>query len=297
MKTSDYILEVGQHDVLCGRGAKANNNEGNKLFRQLIKEHKLRYIAAAKVDKPNVAREVVKIWRNKEPRGRFLMKVSTKMDGGDGNENELWYDIGDDKARMKASQCLREKTPDVLPYVKMMKKHDTMQDAMTLAAPIPNQFPSSIPTPNASIAGTDNPSLNPLSNGFLPITPTLRMNFPSLFLNYQQMSQQLASQEQKLAMANGEAPNFLGSGPFTNPTQLLLSSFQTQQQRLPANINLCTPTIPQLQPLLPNQFLSEANSSTATNQTKTAEADQEAKCKEKTKLMSKNSKESIALSA
>ena len=61
--SSDYIHEVGTHDVLCGRGAKANNNEGNKLFRQLVKQHKIRYIAAAKVDKPNVAREVVILWR------------------------------------------------------------------------------------------------------------------------------------------------------------------------------------------------------------------------------------------
>lgn len=204
--SNDYIHEVGSHDVLCGRGAKANNNEGNKLFRQLVKQHKLRYIAAAKVDKPNVAREVVKLWRALEPPGRFLMKVPLKLD--DVTNDDLWYDVGDDRARMKASQCLREKTPDVMPYVKMLKSHDSVQDALTLSTPtstsasapsntiqLPVNTPSTIPVPT-NVCSAANACLKTITSGFVPVTSAVGMNFPSYFLNYQNLGQRV-EQEQK----------------------------------------------------------------------------------------------------
>lgn len=273
MTTSCYVLEVGTHDVICGRGAKANNNDGNKLFRHLITQHKMRYISAAKVDKPNVAREVVKIWRNQEPPGRFLMKVPLKVDE---NKNEdLWYDVGDNKARMKASQCLREKTPDVMPYIKMLKNHNTMQEAS--AAPISistpcnaNQFPVGIPipsAPNTAVTGGESPAnacLNSIRNGFLPIAPSMDMNFQRYLLNYQQnINQQFVEQDQRSMQIPQKQPNeneentpdFFGStgslalpntsshmsyDPALNSTQVILSTFQTQhhQQQLPTNTNM-----------------------------------------------------------
>jgi len=276
MATSCYILEVGTHDVICGRGAKANNNDGNKLFRHLITQHKMRYISAAKVDKPNVAREVVKIWRNQEPPGRFLMKVPLKVD--ENKTEDLWYDVGDDKARMKASQCLREKTPDVMPYIKMLKSHNTMQEA--LAAPISistpcnaNQFPIGIPdlsAPNTAVTGGASPAnacLNPI-NGFLPIAPSMGMNFQRYLLNYQQnmnQNQQFVEQDQRsmqipqkqpneneentpdffgltgsLALPNTSVSSHMSNNPALNATQVILSTFQTQhhQQQLPTNTNM-----------------------------------------------------------
>jgi len=293
--SSDYIHEVGTHDVLCGRGAKANNNEGNKLFRQLVKQHKIRYIAAAKVDKPNVAREVVKLWRALVPPGRFLMKVPLKMDDVDRND-ELWYDVGDDRARMKASQCLREKTPDVMPYVKMLKSHNNVQNALTLSTPASasepsntNQLPvnaptsSTIPAPVAADASAANACLN-IGNGFLPLAhPAMGMNFPSYLLNYQNLGQ-LMEREQKIqkeAIANGETnvPHFLGAGPLAlsnvclsnmannaNATQVILNSFYNQQ--LPASMNNCTQTIPQLHP-----FTTQNNSEVGLSTTTTRQVD------------------------
>jgi len=70
---------------------------------------------ANKVDKPNVAKEVVHIWRNLTPPGRFLKLISNSEGSGS------WYDVGDAKAREKASQCLRERTPDVQPFVNSLK--------------------------------------------------------------------------------------------------------------------------------------------------------------------------------
>lgn len=106
----------GMNDVMCGRGGGTNNHIGNIRFRQLVNEHKLRYLAATKVEKPKVAMEVVQMWRALNPPGRFL----TKTDPSQGDDS-LWHDVGDKKAREKASQCLRERTPDVLPFVKQLQ--------------------------------------------------------------------------------------------------------------------------------------------------------------------------------
>jgi hypothetical protein len=73
---------------------------------------------APKSEKPNVARQVVKMWRQLKPQGRFL----ARHDKQSANESEIpgeasnfqWYDVGDKKAREKTSQCLREVTPDML---------------------------------------------------------------------------------------------------------------------------------------------------------------------------------------
>jgi hypothetical protein len=82
------------------------------------------------VDKPKVAREVVAIWRKMVPAGRFLArKDETKRGPGSVKANDnVWYEVGDKKAREKASQCLRERTPDVLPYIKHLRDQ---QNAVT----------------------------------------------------------------------------------------------------------------------------------------------------------------------
>ena len=130
--TDDWqnITKPGPHDVLCGRGGGTNNHSGNVKFRQMINDHKLRYLAASKVEKPKVAREVVKLWRALDPAGRFLARKddSRKGPGSVKAEGNIWYDVGDKKAREKASQCLRERTPDVLPYVREMQRQ---QDLLT----------------------------------------------------------------------------------------------------------------------------------------------------------------------
>jgi hypothetical protein len=100
-------------------GGGTNNHIGNIRFRQLVNEHKLRYLAASKVDKPKVAMEVVQVWRSLDPPGRYL----TKTDASQG-DNSLWHDVGDKKSREKASQCLRERTPDVMPFVKQLQDQE-----------------------------------------------------------------------------------------------------------------------------------------------------------------------------
>ncbi|KAL3802274.1 hypothetical protein ACHAWO_013179 [Cyclotella atomus] len=105
------ITNPGPHDILCGRGGGTNAHPGNIKFRKLVAAHKLRYLAASKSDKPSVAREVVKEWRSLNPPGRFLAKMDENNGNEDGNGDQpvVWYDVGDKKAREKASQCLRER--------------------------------------------------------------------------------------------------------------------------------------------------------------------------------------------
>ena len=112
---------------MCGRGGGTNNHVGNIRFRQLVNEHKLRYLAAPKVDKPKVARDVVQIWRAQSPPGRFLTKSSAET--ASKSKEVLWHDVGDQKAREKASQCLRERTPDVLPFVQHLKNQENKEKA------------------------------------------------------------------------------------------------------------------------------------------------------------------------
>eukprot|EP00543_Licmophora_paradoxa_P006760 CAMPEP_0202446432 /NCGR_PEP_ID=MMETSP1360-20130828/4913_1 /ASSEMBLY_ACC=CAM_ASM_000848 /TAXON_ID=515479 /ORGANISM="Licmophora paradoxa, Strain CCMP2313" /LENGTH=604 /DNA_ID=CAMNT_0049062893 /DNA_START=113 /DNA_END=1927 /DNA_ORIENTATION=- len=122
--------QPGPHDVLCGRGGGTNNHAGNIAFRKLVQEHKLRYLAASKMEKPQVARDVVHIWRKLDPPGRFLARKTAeelKQEGSSPGKS-VWYDVGDKRAREKASQCLRERTPDVVHIVREIQRQ---QDYMT----------------------------------------------------------------------------------------------------------------------------------------------------------------------
>jgi hypothetical protein len=127
---SNEITKPGAHDVLLGRGGGTNNHFGNVNFRKLVNEHKMRYLACSKVEKPKVAREVVQIWRAMTPPGRFLSRKddTRKGPGSVKDNNNIWLEVGDKKAREKASQCLRERTPDVLPYIKQLRQQ---QDQLT----------------------------------------------------------------------------------------------------------------------------------------------------------------------
>lgn len=123
------ILNPGPHDVLLGRGGGTNNHIGNKNFRDLVTRHKMRYLACSKVDKPKVAREVVNIWKKLEPPGRFLQRKdeTKKGPGSVRDEDVVWTEVDDQEARKKASQCLRERTADVQPYIAHLRQQEDQQ--------------------------------------------------------------------------------------------------------------------------------------------------------------------------
>lgn len=73
---------------------------GNKKYRALVNRYKPEYHAANRSVKPMIAMRIVREWREQDPPGRFL-----KQD----EDTKLWYEVGDEKARGKTSQSLREK--------------------------------------------------------------------------------------------------------------------------------------------------------------------------------------------
>jgi hypothetical protein len=94
----------------------------------VVHKHKLRYLLASKIDKPQVAREVVQLWRSLNPPGRFLARKddSRKGRGSVKDQDNIWFDVGDSKAREKASQCLRERITNLLPVVNEMKRQQDL---------------------------------------------------------------------------------------------------------------------------------------------------------------------------
>ena len=79
---------------------KTNHFPGNIKWRLIIAEKKDEYNSSLRTGKPIIAMEIVSIWRDQSPPGRFLRKD---------DETGLWDDIGDEDARIKCSQTLRER--------------------------------------------------------------------------------------------------------------------------------------------------------------------------------------------
>lgn len=70
-----YILELGDHDVLCGRGSGPNDRRGNIEFRNLIMLRKVDYLSAPTRDaKGKIAKSIVETVRMRG--GRFVRKLN-----------------------------------------------------------------------------------------------------------------------------------------------------------------------------------------------------------------------------
>jgi hypothetical protein len=114
----EYVTELGEHDVLSGRGGATNSYRGNRAFRILVKEYQDQYLKAKKRDKPAVASIIVETIRKRG--GRFLRRDTSQFrrrshrsDAFDGGSMIHWVDIGDDRAREKTCQALREGAPEI----------------------------------------------------------------------------------------------------------------------------------------------------------------------------------------
>ena len=93
--------DVNINDVLCGRGTKYCNQLGNKMYHTLVKHFISDYATARnKSGKTEISKVIVDAVRNATPAGRFLTQSKDGL--------RTWYDIGDQKAREKTSQLLRE---------------------------------------------------------------------------------------------------------------------------------------------------------------------------------------------
>lgn len=98
-KTPVESMEPHENDILMGRGGKNNQHVGNERLRGLARVQSDNYRMASKKGKSYISRELVKQVRLMNPPGRFLKK---------NNVTGTWEDVGDDVAREKASQVLRD---------------------------------------------------------------------------------------------------------------------------------------------------------------------------------------------
>lgn len=102
-----YVNVVGEHDVLCGRGAGVNNHPGNQRFRELVKFNRGDYKRTnSKRVKSEIARSIVATIYGHG--GRFLKKVSPNANANADEDECVWIDVGTHKANEKTSQALRE---------------------------------------------------------------------------------------------------------------------------------------------------------------------------------------------
>ena len=95
---AEMVATYNDFDVLCGRGGATNSHTGNRRFRKIVSAHRDAYLRAKKRDKPAYAQHVLELVRNQNRSKpcRFLKKHPT---------SDLYYDIGDEKAREKVAQA------------------------------------------------------------------------------------------------------------------------------------------------------------------------------------------------
>jgi len=94
------VTALNPNDVLCGRGGAISNYSGNTHLRTCVAEQKGEYLRCIKkIEKACICAELVAKIRSLNPPGRFLEKDETE---------KCWREIGDERARIKVGQALRE---------------------------------------------------------------------------------------------------------------------------------------------------------------------------------------------
>lgn len=116
------LLVYEDNDVLCGRGGGTNIHSGNCYFRELINIYRSSYLCARKNDKPEISRMIVNTIR--KSKGRFL-----KVDSSSG----LWFEIGNNAAREKTGQALRQRASD---YRKILLDQKSPFDSPSIQEPL-----------------------------------------------------------------------------------------------------------------------------------------------------------------
>mmetsp|Transcript_28446 Transcript_28446/g.40036 ORF Transcript_28446/g.40036 Transcript_28446/m.40036 type:complete len:208 (-) Transcript_28446:902-1525(-) len=90
--------EAGPFDIICGRGRKGRNHEGNRQFHELISRHRQRYKSASKAEKTAIVLEIMDMIH--ESGSRFLFKESASTD---------CYKVAEDRyVQQKVSHAFRD---------------------------------------------------------------------------------------------------------------------------------------------------------------------------------------------
>lgn len=104
---SGIIFDLGERDIVCGRGAPSTQQEGNKMFRELVEEHQAPYLCSKRADKPKIAMLVMEEVRARG--GRFVRRVKTATNG----RSFGWEELDEKRCYEKMCQALREGAPEI----------------------------------------------------------------------------------------------------------------------------------------------------------------------------------------
>ncbi len=216
------VSNLNDNDVLSGRGGRINSHPGNIQFRNLVNQHKMTYLSkqTKKLDKVKIANEIVQTIRNMDPPGRFL-----KQEKGNADE---WIEIGDDRARKKAGQAMREKAAETRIELERQELPQVahghgMNGLRTLAA--------------VATSPTSSGDISALSGGTMTLNPNMSMGSGMgsnpLFMQ-QQVPNQFAGQAQggyNMGFQNNtNATGFYNQQQEQNPSASSFGSFQQMNQ-------------------------------------------------------------------
>ncbi|KAL3940272.1 MAG: hypothetical protein SGBAC_005166 [Bacillariaceae sp.] len=104
---SGIIFDLGERDIVCGRGAPSTQQGGNKMFRELVEEHQASYLCSKRADKPKIAMLVMEEVRARG--GRFVRRVKTATNG----RSFGWEELDEKRCYEKVCQALREGAPEI----------------------------------------------------------------------------------------------------------------------------------------------------------------------------------------
>lgn len=130
MSRRGSILQPHEHDVLLGRGGKNNQALGNEKLREMARVEAENYRRSTKKGKSSISRKLVRQMRELDPPARYecrgiqiscsdtFLKTNQMNDALNliamfrfmkrNSDNSEWEDVGDEFAREKASQVLRD---------------------------------------------------------------------------------------------------------------------------------------------------------------------------------------------
>jgi hypothetical protein len=108
-RSAQFVTHVSVNDVLMGRGANIDKNEGNKRFRELVRMHRNEYMSTSRHQhKQEIATKILNeiVARG----GSFLKKVENPIDRARlkvPNGVDAWYYVPKDVTIRKIKQALR----------------------------------------------------------------------------------------------------------------------------------------------------------------------------------------------
>jgi hypothetical protein len=103
----EYIWDTRAYDVLCGRGVPTSHQWGNHLFKCLVKERQIEYIACERNEKSRLATEIMDVIGSYH--GRFLRRVKVP----DRQERFAWVELTEQRSYEKVCQALRDGGPRI----------------------------------------------------------------------------------------------------------------------------------------------------------------------------------------